>query len=295
MTWNLLDRPKTQKCTKALAKTYSEMEPAPHDRPLSERRLQVYGKLLANGEFRPVTWASVVCEETGEIYRVNGKHTSTLLAGVATMPEFYVTIEEYECDTLEDVAKLYATFDSKLMARTARDICASFAGACSELASVSLTTVMTAVSGMAYHLGIYDHQAAEKAELMMEHPEFVQWLAGIYSPQDDVKRPKGYADHIRRYPCSAAMFAGWQKSRSAATDFWTAVRDETGNKPSAPDRKLAAFLIRTGVNVGKGSGRTRRAEPREMYVRCLHAWNAWRKGEATDLKYYAAADLPAAK
>jgi hypothetical protein len=29
-----------------------------------------------------------------------------------------------------------------------------------------------------------------------------------------------------------------------------------------------------------------------MYVKCLHAWNAWRRGEATSLQYYAKAPLP---
>src|SRR4051812_22803639 len=111
MGWKLTGRPKTQKVTKALAKAFVDMEAAPHDRPLSERRLQVYEKLLYMGEFRPVTWASAYCVETGETYRVNGKHTSIMLSGLEVLPDFFVTIEEYECDTLQDVAKLYSTFD----------------------------------------------------------------------------------------------------------------------------------------------------------------------------------------
>ena len=51
MSWKLIDRPKTLKVTKTLAKQFCEMEPAPHDRPLSERRLQVYQKLMNQGQF----------------------------------------------------------------------------------------------------------------------------------------------------------------------------------------------------------------------------------------------------
>jgi hypothetical protein len=29
-----------------------------------------------------------------------------------------------------------------------------------------------------------------------------------------------------------------------------------------------------------------------MYVKCLHAWNAWRQGKTTKLAYHATADYP---
>lgn len=109
MSWKLISRPKTQKVTKALAKQFAEMDAAPHDRPLSERRLQVYTRLLNEGQFRPVAWTLATCRETGGTYRINGKHTSVMLSNLEDIPEFYVTIEEYSCDTLEDVARLYAT------------------------------------------------------------------------------------------------------------------------------------------------------------------------------------------
>jgi hypothetical protein len=31
-----------------------------------------------------------------------------------------------------------------------------------------------------------------------------------------------------------------------------------------------------------------------MFVKCLHAWNAWRRDTVTDLKYHAQAKIPAA-
>jgi len=287
MSWKLIDRPKTQKVTAKLAKSFAEMDPAPHDRPLSERRLQVYQRLLAAGEFRPVTWASALCLETGGVYRVNGKHTSTLLSGCDPMPEFYVTVEEYECDTLEDVAKLYATFDSKMMSRTARDINASFAACVPELAPLSPYNVSTAVSGMAYCLWgeeAYSHQPAERAELMLEYPEFVLWINGYVGSKN---KP------LNRAAVAAAMFATWRKSRSAATEFWNAVREETGTSPDLPDRKLAKWLGQSGVNYGKGAARVKKVGNREFYVKCLHAWNAWRRGETTNLNYYADKKVPA--
>jgi hypothetical protein len=45
-----------------------------------------------------------------------------LLSGYGEdVPEFIVTVETYRCDTLDDVKKLYGTFDSRLSVRTASE------------------------------------------------------------------------------------------------------------------------------------------------------------------------------
>lgn len=303
MSWRLIDKPRTVRVTKQLAETYSTMDPAPHDRPLSERRLQVYRSILKEGGFRPVSWASALCKETGGVYRVNGKHTSTMLAGMPVIPEFYAIIEEYECDTLDDVARLYATFDSNIQSRTARDIYLSFAATMPELARLPGGHINLVVVGMDGHTTSYSAkggtmrtQAASKAEALLEYPEFVIWMSCLLSNNtgrtDGSGSKERKARHMERGPVVAAMFGSWLKSCSAATTFWCAVRDETGGSPTLPDRKLARFLMMAGVATGRGTARVRSAEPREMYVKCIHAWNAWRKDETTDLRYYADKDIP---
>ena len=300
MGWKLLDRPKTMKLTAKLAQNFMEMESAPNDRTLSERRLAVYSKLLHDGQFRPVTWASALCKETEGLYRVNGKHTSTMFAGLKTLPDFFVTVEEYECDTLEDVAKLYATFDSALQSRNARDIYLSFAGTISELAAVPAKVVTAAVAGMAfqqYGTNLATTQPAERAENLLEYPEFVLWLAKLLggansSGNNGVKtRSNQKALHLYRAPVVAGMFGTWLKAKAAATEFWTAVRDETGAKPDLPDRKIARWLV-TSTLSHREHGRVRSAGNRETYVKCLHAWNAWRRNEGTNLNYYAESKVP---
>lgn len=312
MGWQLAERPKTVKVTRAFANQFANMDPAPHDRPLSERRLQVYRKLFAEGSFRPCTWATAFCKETGGTLRVNGKHTSTLFSSMAeTLPEYYVTVEHYECDTLNDVARLYATFDSRMMSRTSRDINMSFAGTVPELANVSARVINVAVPGMSYHLQGHDQsgrvQAAEKAELLLEHVEFVVWLQSICG--SDIKRGRTKknadpemvdgqevrksAEHLRRAAVVGAMMATWFKSKDNATKFWEAVRDETGEKNSLPDRKLAAWLLKTGT-ANQGVTKEKLATPKEFYSRALHAWNAWRKGQTTNLNYFSDKPVPTA-
>jgi hypothetical protein len=300
MAWKLLDRPKTQRVTKALAKTYVEMEPAPHDRPLSERRLMVYQKLLVAGQFRPVTWASAICKETGDLYRVNGKHTSTMLSGLEKIPDFFVTIEEYECDTLEDVAKLYATFDSGMQSRSAKDIYHSFAATVPELSDVSSKVIVTSITGIAYQkMGqdLYGRtQPVERAEMLLDYPEFVIWLNELMAggPTAETGGPsKQRNQQLLRQPVAAAMFATWSKAKGAADNFWKAVRDETGANLNEPSRKLSRFLLITGMRKEDRGGKLRQAGTREIYVKCLHAWNAWRKSETTNLNYYEASKVPA--
>lgn len=291
--WELKSVPKTYQVTKKLASEFAEMLPAPHDRPLSERRLMLYERLLRAGEMRPCTWAKTFCEETGETYRINGKHTSRLYAGLddpALLRQLMVTIEDYVCPTLEDVAKLYATFDSRAAVRTANDLARAFSGCVPELATLPMRVISLAVTGISWAddpVRWFSVPVAERTEKLLDNVEFVLWLHDIYAGKDR-------AFFLRRGPVAGAMCATWRKSHKAATDFWLAVRDETGDRPSTPDRKLAKFLSITSIGTGMGTrkGTSRCASPREFYAKCIHGWNAWRAGQATDLKYFATAKLP---
>ena len=87
--WHKKENPRTAKVTRSLVKEFVEMDPAPNDRPLSEKRLQVYRRILADHQFRPCVWASVFCKDTNCDYRVNGKHTSLMLSGANTELKYF--------------------------------------------------------------------------------------------------------------------------------------------------------------------------------------------------------------
>jgi hypothetical protein len=297
MAWRVKSSPKAAKVTAKMAKEWAEMDTVQMDRTLSERRLGVYRRLLMRGEFRPVTWAKVWCKETGQEYRVNGKHTSTLLASVdlKTVPDQQVIIETYEADSLEDVARLYSTFDSRQQTRTVGDINRSFASTIPELADLNDVQINLAVSALAFNLWPTTEggwagkgkTAAERAELMFDNVDSILWINSLIQKNPDCR-------HMWRVPVAAAMIGTYLKNKQGATQFWTAVRDETGANPDLPDRKLARWLLtmRVRVSAGATEGKRWRAEPREFYVRCIHAWNAWRQNKPTDLKYYSESDIP---
>lgn len=288
MSWNLVGTPKTLRVTNKLAEQYVSMEAAPDDRPLSELRLRVYEKQAKEGAFRPVTWASAYCKETGGTYRVNGKHTSTLFACLDPLPELYAVLEVYSCDSLEDVARLYSTFDSKMQSRTVADINRSFAACVPQLSEISSKIINICVPAICY-ARVQDNyktiQPAERAEELLLHHDFVVWVQGMLG------RDKRSCRHMLRMAVIAAMFATYQKHPKVASNFWSQVRDESGTTPDLPDRKLSRFLLTSGL-IRKDRTRKLIVPSREFFVKSLHAWNAWKKDERSSLAYHAKAPIP---
>lgn len=296
MAWKQIEKPRTVLASASLVKEFTEMEPAPHDRPLSERRLQVYERILNNGEFRPVTWASVLCRETGTTYRVNGKHTSLLLSLRKPIPEFHVTVERYAADTLTDVANLYNTFDSSVASRSARDVNAAFAATVPALRDIPLRTITTCVTALALNkwpaAELRAVSQAERAEELLDNQDFVEWVAGVVpSTQGSVNHTR----HLGRVPVVRAMLVTFRKNKAGADKFWRAVRDESAPDRDDPTRVLARYLVRSVIAGGSGRGMAankKLVDSRELYVKCLHGWNAWRSGESTNLNYYPRAADP---
>lgn len=295
MAWERTEKPKTVQATRGLVKEFIEMDPLPRERPLSERRLQIYRRLLSAGEFRPVTWASASCKETNTTYRVNGQHTSTLLGELEQLPDFFVTVERYSCDTLEDVAKLYSTFDSGIGSRTNNDIVQSFASTIKEFSGLKKKTFLLVAAAGSYHkwgFTYHQHPPAERAELLFDYIDFTVWVDGILWPADANQED---ASHMNRAGVVAAMLGSYQKSQSDSDKFWRLVQNGAAPKANDASRVLQRYLLRTRARTSIASAPKGRetAGFREMLAKCTTAWSAWRKGVATDLKYYHAAKMPA--
>lgn len=290
--WTVKSQPKSVKLNHALAKRFDEMKPAPSDRPLRGSRVLGLRNIIANGEFRTCEWASAHCKETGETYRINGKHTSSVFASMnGDAPKnVNVLISEYECDTLEDVAKLYCSFDTRQAARSTGDINRIYSATNPSLSEIPLRIISLAVTGIAYEMyeDQYHHKTPEdRAILMTDNPDYVVWLSGIVKDNKDC--------NLKRGAVAAAMFKTFKRSKSDSTKFWEMVRDGSGEKPTSPDRILSRMLDKSSVMRGRGVDTKKKAmASREMYVKCIHAWNAWRKSEPTDLKYYINSKTPAA-
>lgn len=293
MSWKMIEKPKTVLASASLVKEFVDMEPAPYDRPLSERRMQIYERILKAGAFRPVVWASAMCYETNCVYRVNGKHTSLLLSKQPKLPDFYVTVERWGCDTLTDLGNLYNTYDSNLGSRTNSDINMAFAAAIPSLRDVPQKLINMTVTAAAFLK--WDENTrrripqAERAEELMDRSDFVPWLQDVVKTTTTSKM--GLSKHLLRSPVVCAMLATYDRAPVVAKKFWTEVRDESAPDRNDPTRILARFLVRAVVGGGRSVGKDAVGQ-REMYVKCIRAWNSYRSGEATSLQYREADPLP---
>lgn len=305
MGWTTLERPKSMIATRALVDEFASMERVPSERPLSERRVALYQRILDRGEFRTVTWAAAICDENNTTYRINGQHTCVLLQRQPTLPEkFDIIVERYRVSDMTELMRLYNTFDSSMASRSVNDINAAFASAIPELAGIGPRILSLAVTALADQKWSDAQRvpAAERAEELMDNADFVVWLdkllPGRSSSSIDVRASphsiKVRVAALRRSPVVSAMLATYRKAPRLARDFWIAVRDESAPTTVDATRTLGYFLRGAVVGSNRAArGTTHRiVGHREMYAKCITAWNAWRKGESTHLRYYPAAALP---
>jgi hypothetical protein len=297
------DKPVVLPVTKSLAIAFRDMEPCPNDRALSEKRMDLLKKIVQDDRFRVCEWSSCFCEETGKEYRVNGKHTSTVFSWLLEngspekIQKLRVLVTKYKAHTLEGVARLYASFDTKAATRTSGDINRVYAQADPKLAGLSGRSINLAVTGIYYvqsqfagnpGVSLPDARAME----MLSHPDYVLFLDRLLT----AKEKSSDVSLVSRGPVAAAVFSTFKKAPLKASEFWLAVRDGSDPSPTSTTRTLNKLLMKTAVAYGIGAlvGRTKPTMTgREMYAKCVYAWNAWREGrEHVVLKYLPAAALP---
>jgi hypothetical protein len=276
----------------SLIDKFVTMTPAKCDRPLKPHRIVLLKKEIDEGRFTGPEWASCVCREDGKIYRVNGKHTSTIFSQMnGDCPKgLKVVYRHFEADTLKDVAELYTTFDSDISKRSLTDIIRIVTATDTELHALRMKVIRAAVSGIAFANDFgrdNSRSMLSRAEELLQHKPFVLWL------NDMLLAASKESDHMRRAPVVGTMYLTFQKSQKDATRFWNLVRTGDG-EPGTPNRKLERWLLTCALSSGRGASDSDREQVthREMMGRCIAAWNSFRKGGKTDLRYSAEADLP---
>lgn len=293
MAWSLRGKPTTHLVTTRLANEWRDMLEINKEREFNSERLLSHRTAAEGNKFRPVEWGKAYVKELEEWVRLNGKHTSRVFSEIdlTKINPIFVTISEFDCDTIEDAASLWATYDPKGSNRTQRDVNNTFSRTDDDLSAIDSSIIQRVVAAIDYHLspGLYTAQNSrkrpeDKARQMIEYKDFVLWAAPFLN---------GKINILRRMPVVAAMMGTWQKAKNKAAEFWAAVRDATGPTPESGDRQLHEYLLGINyMNRGRGSASQHQVPAREIYCKCIHGWNAWRKGESTKLKYYHDKPIP---
>jgi hypothetical protein len=290
MHFKQASQPQTVRITRQLAEQHAALPNIGLDRKLNPYRVERYVKDIKEGTMRPVLWARARCLEDNAMYRVNGQHTSHAYVSVDCIPDHsYAIVEEYICDTRDDLPRLWQTFDNKACARTTMEVMAAYRGADSTLADVSLRAMNIAIKaidmvsrGGAHSAGmanLFVNPIADRIEAGLQHRDFIVWVHRLLSEKEH--------PHMLRVGLCASMFATWSKCQRDCRQFWLEVRDESDANTQSATRRLSKWLMQHYARRHGGG-----AASREEYARGVLWWNAYRTGSSTDIRYTIGSKIP---
>jgi len=274
--------------TLEVAKHYHRMTALDGDREIDSRggrkRIDLLREMNVKGLFYSPVWSDVqVASENGRKFRVDGTHSTQMLveSGADFPKELEVTVRHFRCSNMAEAVELWELFNPKLSTRTTQDIARNRAAYVPELKGVSVSAVLIASRGIATHYNTHDSASHTKPEdCITEHPQFIAFANEFV--------------HVKQFKKSgvmAAMFSTWGRDRQQCGLFWRRVRDESATDPKCATRTLAKYLEKQGVRSKVGVG----VDPAfVMYVKCHHAWNAWRKSNTTALNFVKGCPIPKA-
>ena len=260
----------------ALAVKFSTMAASVTERDLDGKRMDYLKGQILSGSALPFIWARAKVTETGEVYRVNGHHSSTMLAGLnGELPSGLIAhIDDYEVQTERQLPELFRQFDSRKSARSVADISGAYQMAIPELRNASRIAGRRAVEGIAWFngriVGMPIPAGEDVYRLFLTDKEiyhnFIHMVDRIYS----AKTPEFTA------PVLGAMYGTFEKSPAAAEEFWTDVSKGGGNN----EEKHPSTVLDTWLLAAKAADK--KPKQMEVYRACALAWNAFRNNRILD-------------
>jgi len=264
----------TKPLTKGLAIEFAGMEPMPGERDVNPSRMNHLRAVLDEGLFHGVDWHYASDLKTGRRYRIDGQHSSKMLADsmlpAEKVPNVLATVTEWETDSLDDDAYfLFEQFNCNWSSRTPADVMGVGISGFPDLAGVVPKPFLVSVAqGFSNWIKKRNEQAhagyerrrkkakdasaptAEKTpktrELSIyfrdgERRRFALWAYGM------TKTPMGQdVKHVylfRQAGVIAEMYDSWKKNQESTTLFWTWVLNTSHPDPDDPTRVLADALL----------------------------------------------------
>lgn len=249
----------------------------PGQRPRSERHSQELAEKMIDGRFHV---GEIAVINNGKPILANGQHQCA--ASIISGKPFQAVVQEYTIekgDTKEDVARVFAQFNVD-RARSRGDIAwiygcqmgmESWPRKCVTLCNTALGWLETGCPDKGYNAMSKDANAL----LLGKNKKQCEFIRQMLFDGNGAHR------HLVRASIVAAMISTWNKSRSDAEVFWSAVRDGDMLRQGEPTFVLREYLMRTSVNFGAGANAAGKQPVgfRELYVKAIFAWNAYRSGE----------------
>jgi hypothetical protein len=221
----------------------------------------------------------------GEWMLANGQHQCAAILQVGA--PIVAVVEEYDCQTPEDFARLYRTFDNNAV-RSLSEIALPEARALKlDWGRRFISIILSGISFIEGHNGVHKSKRVEFLKKYIREGRLIH----------DLFKPVIFPEyrHLARGAVVAAMIMTLRKDAAEAETFWEEVRDGENLRGNSPSLRLRNYLLSTTIGVGRGvtsPSLNAAASNREMYGKCIVAWNAYRRGDPTALKFYADKPLP---
>jgi hypothetical protein len=271
--------------TPKLAHQYKrELAELSRERPYDAAHVAELVEYIRNDQMIEIP-SIIIAHRNGTSYRLNGQHTiDAVIRADKPLP---VYLKEYKCDTDLDMSEIYGLCDNHKI-RTFNHV----VGVELEMLGLDWPTDIggkIAQAGARILYGWHSGRCAlknQKKALISRFRHEGVFVVGIY--RDDRTT---FRQHMNRVSVVMAMIATYQKCQRDALVFWRDIRDGANLKRNAPAKKLRDWL-RMVVVQGSAATNPHKVTEREMYCRCITAWNAFRKGTTTSLRYFPNKSIP---
>jgi len=264
----------------------------PSQRRLNQEWVNTLGKIMNSGFFLDgsIAIAKVIEHGVEKSYIVNGQHT--LNAAVKFEYTFTATLKEYECENMIDVAELYRNLDNGLT----RPMSAKLSVEADALGVGWWNNRLRSIVARAIQFLSNDFMLKKHVPANDKVAEFKNWikegevLINFFDNQVTIGNR-----HLLRGCIFAVMIGCWKKSKdkNIFLEFWIKVKDGENLKKGEPAYKLYNFLKDNYASERQSYQNSyRRATEKEIIVKCIHAWNAFKSNTTTDLKFHGLKPIP---
>lgn len=268
--------------TPELAKRFKDMGSAHTERLINQKRIKHLRHRVSTGVAVTFFWSEAYVKSLNATVRVNGMHSSNLLADWDGPWPSNLTVchEVYECETEDDLALLHQQFDDRRSARSVGDLAAVYQGLQPALVNLERSMAKLAVDGYIWHARRIEHvtsipsgeQAYDRFKNVDLHP-YIIWLASLHTSK---------TREMQMIPVAAAMYGTFRVNEAVAKEFWEHV--SRGGDPEQPE--LPATALDEWLRAAYEGTSDETITPNELYQGCVTCWNAHRDGKTiSSIKY----------
>jgi hypothetical protein len=257
-----------------LAQRHLNLKPSPTERELDPSRIKFLVERAEAGQLVTFNWA--VAKLGQDLMRMNGQHSSTMLAGLnGTFPkDLKVHLDTYYVETAADLAVLFRQFDARKSSRTPSDVSGAFQGLYPNLEAVPREIAKLAIEGVHWYLkhveGVLNLSGDDRYTLFEDtryHP-FIEWMGEIHSIK---------TKEMRRIPVASAMYSTFDTNPEKARQFW----NDVSRGGVEFDDEAPATVVDNWLKLAADADERRKLHLKDgnYWQACIHAWQAFLQGK----------------